>query len=66
MEQMLADGFPQWERFWRVYLREKCCFYLLDITEVKGNLDKRQSIPRVASYLKAKLITNSKPSNHEE
>jgi len=64
--EILPDDFLQRDRLSRIYYRGKFYSYPLDIAEVIGNLGKRQSFLSVASYLKAKLITKSNPSNLED
>ena len=64
--EILPHDFLQRDRLSRIYYRGKFYSYPLDIAEVIGNLGKRQSVLSVASYLKAKLITNSSPTNLED
>ena len=53
-------------RLSRIYYQGKFYSYPLDIGEVVGNLGKRVSLLSLASYMKAKLVTDSAADNLED
>jgi protoporphyrinogen oxidase len=64
--ELLPDDLLTCSRLSRIYYRGKFYSYPLEIGEVINNLGKRESLLTVASYLKAKLLSNTEPDNLEE
>ena len=64
--ELLPDDLLTCSRLSRIYYRGKFYSYPLEIGEVINNLGKRESLLTVASYLKAKLLSNGEPDNLED
>jgi len=64
--EILPDDMLIRDRLSRIYYGGKFYSYPLDLAEVAGNLGKRQSLLTLASYMKAKVCSNSDPVNFEE
>jgi hypothetical protein len=64
--EILPDDMLTCSRLSRIFYKGKFYSYPLDIGEVVENLGKRQSLLTVASYLKAKLVTDPSPANLED
>jgi protoporphyrinogen oxidase len=64
--EILPNDMLTCSRLSRIYYKEKFYSYPLDIGEVIENLGKRQSLLVLASYLKAKLVTDPTPANLED
>ena len=64
--ELLPDDMLTCSRLSRIYYQGKFYSYPLDIGEVIDNLGKWQSLLTLASYFKAKLVSNPSPTNLED
>jgi protoporphyrinogen oxidase len=64
--ELLPDDMLQRERLSRIFYNGKFYSYPMDLAEILEKLGKRESLLTFASYVKAKLISPSRPVNLED
>lgn len=64
--EILPNDLLTRNRLSRIYYNGKFYSYPLDLNEVVDNIGKRQAALTVASYLKAKVLSPTKPANLEQ